>query len=141
MLQYCSVSIKKRVQLQMCYNLCGLVWCQCGRIWKMWLPLRWKMRTPLYVTYPQYLDCFAKYSIAWSTTFTNHVSFLITLFYFRFACFFLGFSHVQIRELTFAASCILFTVTIGLNSNMLYSKIHPFHPIRIGSRFQTLKIL
>ncbi len=58
------------------------------------------MRTP-----SQYLDRFAKYSNAWSTTFTNHVSFLITLFNFWFTCFFLVFLHVQIGELTSSAPC------------------------------------
>ncbi len=106
MLQYCSVSLKKRVQLRMHHNLSGLVWRQCGRIWKMGPPLRWKMRTPPHVVYPQYLNRFAKYSNAFSITFTNPVSFLITLFYLQFAHFFPDFSHMQIRELTFATLCI-----------------------------------
>ncbi len=100
------LSWKKRVQLQTYRNVAGLAWHQCGRIWKMGPPLQWKMQTPPPVTYPQYLDCFSKCSNAWSTTFTNPISFLITLFYIWFACFFLVFSHVQIGELTFAASCI-----------------------------------
>ncbi len=97
-LRYCSVSLKKRPQLRMCHNLGGLVWSQCGRIWKMGPPLRWKMRTPPYVTYPQYLDCFAKRLNAWSTTFTSHVSFLFTFFYFRFNHFSLFFHTSKSRN-------------------------------------------
>ncbi len=88
MLQYCSVSLKKWVELRMCHNPGHLVWRQCGRIWKMGLLLQWKMRTPPHVIYPQYWNCFAKCSNEWSTTLTNHISFLITLFYFRFTRFF-----------------------------------------------------
>ncbi len=91
MLRYCSVCLMKRVQLWMCHNLGGLVWRQCERIWKMEPLLRWKMRTPPYVTYSQYLDCFAKCSNAWSTTFTNHTLFLITLLYIQFIQVFSSF--------------------------------------------------
>ncbi len=103
MLRYCSLSLKKQVQLWICHNLGGLVWRPCGRKWKMGPPLRWKMWTPPHVTYPLYLFRFAKCSNAWSTTFTSHVLFLITLFYFRFTRFFLVFSYMQIGELTSAA--------------------------------------
>ncbi len=98
MLRYCSVSLKKRVQLRMCHNLAGLVRRQCGRIWKMEPPLWWKLGTPPHVTYPQYLDPFAKCSNAWKTTFTNHVSFLITLFYFQFTLFFYFFCTCESRN-------------------------------------------
>ncbi len=106
MLRYCSVSSKKWVELCMRHNLSGLVWRQCGRIWKIGPPLWWKMRTIPHITYPQYLHRFAKCWNAWNTPFTNYVSFLITLFYFRSTHFFLVFSHMQIEELTFAALCI-----------------------------------
>ncbi len=105
MLRYCSVSLKKLVELQMCFNLGGLLLRQCGRIWKIKQPVWWKMQTPPHVTYLQYLDHFAKCSNTWSTTFTNHISFLITLFYFRFTRF-SGFLHVKIGKLTFATPCI-----------------------------------
>ncbi len=91
MLQCYSVSLKKWVQLWMCHNLGGFVWRQCGRIWKMEPPLQWKMRTPPHITYPQYLDRSAKCSNTRSTTFTNHISFLITLFHFWFTRFFPSF--------------------------------------------------
>ncbi len=75
----------------MCHNLGGLVWHHCGRIWKMGPSLRWKMWTHPHVMHLQYLDHFSKCSNSWSTTLTNHVSFLITLFYFWFPYFFFSF--------------------------------------------------
>ncbi len=64
------------------------------------------MQTPPHVTFPQYFDQFAKCSNPWSTTFSKYISFQITLFFFQFILFFLVFSHVQIRELTFATQCV-----------------------------------
>ncbi len=49
MLRYCSESLKKRVQLRMCHNLGGLVWRQCGKIWKMEPPLWWMKGTPPHI--------------------------------------------------------------------------------------------
>ncbi len=85
--------------LRMCHNLGGFVWRQCGRIWKIGLPLRWKMRTPIstcHISAVLMLNRFGKCSNAWSSTFINPVLFLITLFNFRFTHFFLFFSHVPI---------------------------------------------
>ncbi len=111
MLWYCSGSLKKQVQLQMCHNLGGLVWHQCGRIWKMGPPLRWKMQTPPHVTYPQYLDHFAKCSNTWGTTSPRS-----SLLFFTFDSPFLPlvFSHVQMRELTLAAPCICTSQTFNM---------------------------
>ncbi len=85
------------------------------------------------IHYPQYLDRFAKCSNAWSTTFTNHISFLITLFYFRFTRFFYFFLHVQIGELTFATPCILYIYFFAHCWRRAYL-ILPFLSIKLWTR-------
>ncbi len=96
MLQYCSVSLKKQIQLRMCCNLGSLVWHQCGRIWKIGPRLRWKILKSLCQLLKR-----MKYRI-YQPRLVSTYTFLLSIL----PGFFVVLLHVQIEELTLAALCI-----------------------------------